>query len=287
MGAGAQAARKISIGKFRAGKSNVLVVTDVAARGLDIPLLDNVVHYDFPAKPKLFVHRSGRAARNGTPAIIACPCLCASFYLPKFRASKSTGEGFSAWPCAPGTQPQIRKSPSAPLHTHAQLSACSYAGELNFQDRNGGEKKGMACARLCGDAQLPGGSRFAVCATGGSGCVCDGRCCNEGGWCVGRQGWWLRMVGVLGRMGASYSLLTKEEMPYLLDLHLFLGRPLGPAPVQSLQAAAALADRLPPDSSLFGCFPQVAQAPTCYSSPHQSLWRPRALARASPCEFCL
>ena len=60
-----QAARKIHIGKFRAGRANVLVTTDVAARGLDIPLLDNVINYDFPAKPKLFVHRAGRAARAG------------------------------------------------------------------------------------------------------------------------------------------------------------------------------------------------------------------------------
>ena len=41
----AQAARKIHIAKFRAGRVRLLVVTDVAARGLDIPLLDNVVHY--------------------------------------------------------------------------------------------------------------------------------------------------------------------------------------------------------------------------------------------------
>ena len=77
------AARKIALGKFRAGKSKLLLVTDVAARGIDVPLLDNVVNFDFPSKPKLFVHRAGRAARAGrtgralsrrhTPATPCCP----------------------------------------------------------------------------------------------------------------------------------------------------------------------------------------------------------------------
>eukprot|EP00743_Colponemidia_sp_Colp-15_P009448 GILK01010329.1.p1 GENE.GILK01010329.1~~GILK01010329.1.p1 ORF type:complete len:908 (-),score=253.28 GILK01010329.1:152-2638(-) len=60
-----QTARKINLGKFRAGKTKFMIVTDVAARGIDIPLLDNVINYDFPAKAKLFVHRAGRAARAG------------------------------------------------------------------------------------------------------------------------------------------------------------------------------------------------------------------------------
>ncbi|KAK3088605.1 hypothetical protein FSP39_021200, partial [Pinctada imbricata] len=60
-----QAARKINVAKFQHKKVKVMIVTDLAARGIDIPLLDNVINYNFPAKAKLFVHRVGRVARAG------------------------------------------------------------------------------------------------------------------------------------------------------------------------------------------------------------------------------
>jgi ATP-dependent RNA helicase DDX47/RRP3 len=54
-----------ALNKFKAGASNILVATDVAARGLDIPSVDLVVNADVPGNPKDYVHRVGRTARAG------------------------------------------------------------------------------------------------------------------------------------------------------------------------------------------------------------------------------
>nr|XP_043625236.1 DEAD-box ATP-dependent RNA helicase 53, mitochondrial-like [Erigeron canadensis] len=57
--------RERTLSGFRDGRFNVLIATDVAARGLDVPNVDLVIHYELPNSPEIFVHRSGRTGRAG------------------------------------------------------------------------------------------------------------------------------------------------------------------------------------------------------------------------------
>ena len=54
------------IASFRKGIKRILIATDVAARGLDIPLIQHVINYDLPQVPEDYVHRIGRTARAGS-----------------------------------------------------------------------------------------------------------------------------------------------------------------------------------------------------------------------------
>ena len=61
-----QSKRDRVINAFRKGVKRILVATDVAARGLDIPLIQHVINYDLPQVPEDYVHRIGRTARAGS-----------------------------------------------------------------------------------------------------------------------------------------------------------------------------------------------------------------------------
>jgi ATP-dependent RNA helicase RhlE len=60
-----QAARQKALKDFKSGKARILVATDVAARGLDIPDLPLVINHDLPMVAEDYVHRIGRTGRNG------------------------------------------------------------------------------------------------------------------------------------------------------------------------------------------------------------------------------
>jgi len=60
-----QAQRLGALNKFKSGDKTILVATDVAARGLDIPSVDLIINYDIPTDSKAYIHRVGRTARAG------------------------------------------------------------------------------------------------------------------------------------------------------------------------------------------------------------------------------
>lgn len=64
-----QSLREKTLTGFREGKFSVLVATDVAARGLDIPSITHVINYDLPQDPEAYVHRIGRTGRAGRSGI--------------------------------------------------------------------------------------------------------------------------------------------------------------------------------------------------------------------------
>jgi len=75
----AQNQREVTLKRFKEKKFQVLVATDVAARGLDIPSVDLVIQVEPPKDPETYIHRSGRTARAGRSG------TCITFYCNKHK----------------------------------------------------------------------------------------------------------------------------------------------------------------------------------------------------------
>lgn len=67
-----QAARDRAVRDFRQERSRILIATDVAARGLDIPHIEHVINYDLPQVAEDYIHRIGRTGRNGAEGHAMC-----------------------------------------------------------------------------------------------------------------------------------------------------------------------------------------------------------------------
>jgi len=87
-GAMEQKQRDIALCKYRNGSTTILVTTDLASRGLDIPNIRYIIHYDLPPTEEIFTHRNGRTARmvaSGTAILLLAP----NEYVPKFIDEKA------------------------------------------------------------------------------------------------------------------------------------------------------------------------------------------------------
>jgi ATP-dependent RNA helicase RhlE len=69
-----QNARQAALKAFTGGRARILVATDIAARGIDVPDISHVINYELPDDPENYVHRIGRTARNGATGTAITLC---------------------------------------------------------------------------------------------------------------------------------------------------------------------------------------------------------------------
>ncbi|WP_034987070.1 DEAD/DEAH box helicase [Bartonella florencae] len=160
-----QSARQAALKTFREGVVRVLVATDIAARGIDIPGISHVINYDLPDEAESYVHRIGRTGRNG-----ACGEALTLFdegvegarmraveRLMRIRLARETvPEQFSAFPEKQSVPEGKGKEKSKELHSRkskprTQFLNCKDNVEQsqgkNFSSSNERHKKAKAAAK--------------------------------------------------------------------------------------------------------------------------------------------
>ncbi|WP_239031825.1 DEAD/DEAH box helicase [Paroceanicella profunda] len=114
----AQNARQRALDAFRSGRVKVLVATDIAARGIDVPGISHVVNYELPDEAESYVHRIGRTGRNGLDGIAIT--LCAPDEGDKLRAIEKltrqqlAPEGFKSTPSTTARKGRGGGNPAKP-----------------------------------------------------------------------------------------------------------------------------------------------------------------------------
>ncbi len=143
-----QQERTHALQALRDGRARVCIATDVAARGIDLPGLELVVHADLPSNPETLLHRSGRTGRAGKKGVSALIVTPAEF--KKAQRILSSAKVVAEWGAAPGAD-DVQAKDDLRILEHPALTApvgeeAGIAGEL--LEQFGAEALATAFVRL-------------------------------------------------------------------------------------------------------------------------------------------
>ena len=136
-----QTARVTALENFKAGKTKVLVATDIAARGIDISELSHVFNYDLPEVPETYVHRIGRTARAGADGTAVSFCapeeqeyLAGIEKLNRRKIPVVSGHPWDGVPAPVRPEPPVRgKKPKAAAAEPAEKQAAKQAKPVKIE----------------------------------------------------------------------------------------------------------------------------------------------------------
>ena len=149
-----QTARVTALENFKAGKTKVLVATDIAARGIDISELSHVLNYDLPEVPETYVHRIGRTARAGADGTAVSFCapeeqeyLAGIEKLNRRKIPVVSGHPWDGVPAPVRPEPPVRgKKPKAAAAEPAEKPAAKQPKPAKAEAKNAKPEKKAAPA---------------------------------------------------------------------------------------------------------------------------------------------
>ena len=153
-----QTARVTALEDFKAGKTQVLVATDIAARGIDISELSHVFNYDLPEVPETYVHRIGRTARAGADGTAVSFCapeekeyLAGIEKLNRRQIPVVSGHPWDGVPAPVKAAPPVRgKKPKAEAEQPEKLVKAEKPAKAEKAEKSAAPKKEKAAAKQPG-----------------------------------------------------------------------------------------------------------------------------------------
>jgi ATP-dependent RNA helicase RhlE len=122
-----QSARQRTLAEFKANPGQVLVATDIAARGIDVEGISHVLNFDLPHEPEMYVHRIGRTGRAGASGVAVSLCDEEERQLLK-AIERHTGRLLPVAGNFPAASATVRPAEARPLAARPAVSAARPAG---------------------------------------------------------------------------------------------------------------------------------------------------------------